>query len=527
MDLSPADEMTPLGNDGNPQEYKEENITYNRKHKKHGTRKTAKQFWIFNICFLLAFAPYLSILGLQSSINIEEGIGTLSLGVAYASSIIFALFITPIAVRRLGSHRAIVIGELGYLIYILANFYPKSYIMIIAGAIVGCGEALVWTTLPMYFWHFGYQHGEFGTKPFESYVLKYTGLFYTVFQLGQIFGSSVSYGVLYGFKNKTQEISSYNSSSDLLHENETEMNLKSHLQYQYCGANDCQSPNVTSENIDSYVPADPYSLYIVISIFCAISLSGICLHFKFLPRAKSKPLEIESNDQNVLHQKKDTDDSSEIIIQNTNFSYVSTLRQTCKHFFNPKQLLVSPILFYIGIFIAFIYSEMSRAYISCVLGVEQMGAVLIVYAFVSGCISALSPRIISKFGRNIVMSIACLIDMSNFIFCLLWKPQDDTKYLVYLVGVMCGLSDGTWRNCTMDFYTEYFLHNQEISFTIWNFWITLGIAVAFFWSPYLCVSVKLYIQIGLLIFGIMCYVGAEYIHYKEKKLVEKRRLFNE
>ncbi|XP_077976515.1 protein unc-93 homolog A-like [Styela clava] len=385
MDLSPADAMTPLGNNGNPQEYKKEDITYNRKHKKHGTRKTAKQYWMFNICFLLAFAPYLSILGLQSNINIEGGIGTLSLGVAYTSSIFFGIFITPISVRRLGSHRAIVIGELGYLIYILANFYPKSYIMIIAGALVGCGEALVWTTLPMYFWHFGYQHGNFGTKPFELYVLKYTGLFYSMYQLGQIFGSSVSYGVLYGFKNKTQEIStSYNSFSDLLQENETEAYLKPHLQYQYCGANDCQSPNITSENIDSYVPADSYSLYIVISIFCAMSLSGICLQFKFLPRANSNPLEVESNDQDVLHEKKNTDDASEIIIQNANFSYVSTLKQTCKHFFNPKQLLVSPILFYIGLFITFIYSEMSRAYVSCVLGVELVGAVMIVYALFSG-----------------------------------------------------------------------------------------------------------------------------------------------
>nr|XP_039257986.1 protein unc-93 homolog A-like [Styela clava] len=323
MELSPPVEMTPLENNGKPKEHKGEDIPYDRKHKKHGTRKTAKQFWIFNICFLLAFAPYLSITGLQSSINIEEGIGTLSLGVAYVSSIFVAIFITPIAIRRLGSHRAIVIGELGYLIYILANFYPSkysqpspyiyAYLVTFASFCLGCGEALVWTALPMYFWHFGYQHGEFGTKPFESYVLKYNGLFYVMFQLGQIFGSSVSYGVLYGFKDKTKEIStSYNSSTDLLQENETD--LKPHLQYQYCGANDCQSSNVISENIDSYVPSDPYSLYILISIFCAMSLSGICLHFKFLPRAKSKPLEVESNDQD-LYEKKITDDASEINIQ--------------------------------------------------------------------------------------------------------------------------------------------------------------------------------------------------------------------
>nr|XP_039257985.1 protein unc-93 homolog A-like [Styela clava] len=512
--------MTSLEKNGKPKEYMEEDITYNRKHKKHGTRKTAKQFWIFNICFLLAFAPYLSIMGLQSSINIEEGIGTLSLGVAHASSIVFAIFITPIAIRRFGSHRAIVIGELGYLIYILANFYPKSYIMIIAGALVGCGEALVWTALPMYFWHFGYQHGEFGTKPFESYVLKYNGLFYGMFQLGQIFGSSVSYGVLSGFKKNAQGLSnSNNSSANLFQENETD--LKPHLQYQYCGANDCQSPNVTSENIDSYVPADSYSVYILISIFCAMSLIGICLHFKFLPRANTKPLEVESNDHDVLYEKKNTDDASKIITQN--FSYVSTLKHTYKQFFNSKQLLVSPVLFYIGIFAAFIYSEMNRAYVSCVLGVELVGAVMIVYAFVSGFMSALTPRIISKFGRNIVMSIACVIDLLIFIFCLLWRPQDDTKYLVYLVGVVCGLTDGTWTNCSMDFYTEYFPHNQEISFTVWNFWITLGSAVAYLWSPHLCVSVKLYIDIGLLIFSMMCYAGAEYIHNKEKILVHKKK----
>lgn len=68
----------------------------------------------------------LGLINLQSSINIQQSLGTIGLTVGYVSSVLWSLFVTPIAIEYLGAKTALIISEMSYLIYCAANFYPSK-----------------------------------------------------------------------------------------------------------------------------------------------------------------------------------------------------------------------------------------------------------------------------------------------------------------------------------------------------------------------------------------------------------------
>jgi len=46
---------------------------------------------------------------------------------------------------------------------------------------------------------------------------------------------------------------------------------------------------------------------------------------------------------------------------------------------------------------------------------------------------------------------------------------------------------------------------MAVAFTAWNLWFMSGFALQFAISTSLCVSIKIYIQIALLVIGVVCY----------------------
>ena len=54
-------------------------------------------------------------------------------------------------------------------------------------------------------------------------------------------------------------------------------------------------------------------------------------------------------------------------------------------------------------------------------------------------------------------------------------------------------------------HLEFFPSNQDIAVTMWLFWGTVGFTLQFAWSTSLCVAVKIFIQLGLLVLGMGCF----------------------
>ncbi|CAL5334916.1 unnamed protein product [Camellia sinensis] len=78
---------------------------------------------ILSSAFLLIFLAYGAVQNLESTINTEEDLGTISLGILYSSFMVFSFF-ASLVVRFLGTKNALVLGTTGYWLFIAANLKP-------------------------------------------------------------------------------------------------------------------------------------------------------------------------------------------------------------------------------------------------------------------------------------------------------------------------------------------------------------------------------------------------------------------
>ncbi|XP_039257122.2 protein unc-93 homolog A-like isoform X1 [Styela clava] len=477
-------------------------VDHNLKHK--NIRKIAFQFYAFALGCLLCQGTTMSVSSLQSSINIQQSIGTKTLGSSKLASVLAGLFCTPLLIRKLGYKWALVLGEAIAIIFVAANFYPAPYVMIPVGILHGIGSSLVWTILPIYNLIFGQLHGSYGRKHYDYYGRKYTSQFYAILRSGRIFASIISYGVLYGTRQELPKESATKNGTDS--SIETLLGEK----YENCGANDCQDPNVTISTLDKYVPPNALSIYLLMGTFCVINVFAVVVHAKFLVNVKVTDKILVSDG---MPTKNGNDD---VVKSKSSETFLKTLKDTLRHAKTLKQILLFPFLLYLGLHMAFIFSEMNRAFASCILGVEMVGLVLIAHDLFYILASLVSGKIIGFLGRNFTIAFAMALDISNYLFCKFWKANENTTGLVYLAFVGFGASDALWKNCSVSIYSDYFRKEREISFSVRNVCITIGVTIGYLWSPLLCVGVKIYIQLILLIVSILTYGVAEFIYKKER-----------
>uniref|UniRef100_A0A0D3HVT9 Uncharacterized protein n=1 Tax=Oryza barthii TaxID=65489 RepID=A0A0D3HVT9_9ORYZ len=79
---------------------------------------------LLSSAFLFVFLAYHAAQNLQSTVNTDENLGSVSLGLLYTSFTAFSVVGSPV-VRRMGSRRALVLGTSGYLLFIAANLVPS------------------------------------------------------------------------------------------------------------------------------------------------------------------------------------------------------------------------------------------------------------------------------------------------------------------------------------------------------------------------------------------------------------------
>lgn len=76
-------------------------------------------------------------------------------------------------------------------------------------------------------------------------------------------------------------------------------------------------------------------------------------------------------------------------------------------------------------------------------------------------------------------------------------------------------------------YGILFPGQEEASYSNFRLWESTGSVITYIYSPYLCIDVKLYLLLGLLIIGASGYTAVEVIEWKGKQEAhpEKRKQF--
>ncbi|UYV67047.1 unc-93 [Cordylochernes scorpioides] len=155
-----------------------------------------KNLAVISTSFLLLFTAFQSLSNLQSSLNSEAGLGTASLAVIYGALVLSCLFVPSFAIRHMGLKMTLVISMLLYGTYFAANLYAKWWTLIPASVLLGTAGAPLWTAKCAYLTQLAGRYAELNGDRHDLVLASFFGVFFMIFQSGQVWGNLISYYVL-------------------------------------------------------------------------------------------------------------------------------------------------------------------------------------------------------------------------------------------------------------------------------------------------------------------------------------------
>ncbi|CAC5359335.1 unnamed protein product [Mytilus coruscus] len=419
-------------------------------------RKLLFNFSALCLIWLFSFTAYSGLVNLAASLNADSGLYSL---VAITFGGVISCSFAPTIIARLGPKRSLVLGCLFQTTYVIANYYPKSYILISGGAISGIASGLMWTVQGCYITSISvdYLRYDLSHTSLGSVLSTLSGIFYMAFQSTQILGNLVS-SLVFQFDDATLKFT--NNS--------------------FCGANFCPSDmdfdvpmnynkngNIVHTHVDS---SNHIDVNILISIYlgCTIISLLICI-FGLNP--------IESS----ISEKYDTFKDR----------FVSSWGLLFKDL---NVLLVVPLYFYIGMQLIVMFVQFTRSFTDCRLGVGWIGYTMLCFGAADTIGSLLFGYIGNYTGRIFLFLLGTVMELGLLAFMMFWDITNDTSpVFFFLIPLLWGLCDSIWMTQSMALVGSAFHKNPEPTFAICIAFQALGSAVAYIYNIYICEYVKIYI----------------------------------
>ena len=133
--------------------------------------------FIKSVAFLFMMGACVSLNYLQSSLNPQEGLGLITLSVAYVANIPGSLFLAPVVARWLTSKWKITVGAALHLPFIVANFFPSWCSMLPTAAVNGLGKSILWLGSSLYITELAIKQAEIDQKDNMTLLSKFNGIF--------------------------------------------------------------------------------------------------------------------------------------------------------------------------------------------------------------------------------------------------------------------------------------------------------------------------------------------------------------
>ncbi|MGH0143922.1 UNVERIFIED_CONTAM: hypothetical protein FKN15_027026 [Acipenser sinensis] len=160
--------------------------------------------------------------------------------------------------------------------------------------------------------------------------------------------------------------------------------------------------------------------------------------------------------------------------------FFSVFLATFKHLRDKRQILLIPMTMYSGFEQGFLAGDYNKSYVTCALGIRYVGYSMICFGATNSLSSFAFGKLSRYTGRIALFALA-------------------------LYGVL-------------------FEENKEAAFANYRLWESVGFVIAFGYSSYLCVDVKLYVVLAVLVVGMVLYGCVEYIEYKNPTACTENKL---
>ncbi|XP_057514019.1 UNC93-like protein 3 isoform X3 [Actinidia eriantha] len=166
-----------------------------RSDNKTATKNHTRDIHILSSAFLFIFLAYGAAQNLESTINTEADLGTISLGILYLSFTVFSL-VASLVVRSLGSKNALVLGTTGYWLFIAANLWPSWYTMVPASLYMGFAASIIWVAEGTYLTSTACSHAHDCNLHEGTVIGNFNGEFWGMYAGHQFIGNLLSLALL-------------------------------------------------------------------------------------------------------------------------------------------------------------------------------------------------------------------------------------------------------------------------------------------------------------------------------------------
>ncbi|KAJ8915791.1 hypothetical protein NQ315_004603 [Exocentrus adspersus] len=477
------------GNDGikkPPRELTDEEASQQGKFKLPTKEKwrILKNVSAISCAFMIQFTAFQGTANLQSSINAKDGLGTVSLCAIYAALVVSCIFVPTLLIKKLTVKWTLCFSLMCYAPYIGSQFYPRFYTLVPAGVLLGFGAAPMWASKATYLTQAAGVYAKLTDQAVDGIIVRFFGFFFLAWQTAELWGNLISSLVL---SNPHGSGGNTNSTD-----------------YSGCGANFCQSDQLDSnENLER---PDDAEIFEISGIYLACIVSAVIMIAVVVdPLTRYGEKQGRRNSQPEM-------------------TPLQLLAATAYQLRKPYQQLLIPITIYIGMEQAFIGADFTQSYISCALGISQVGYVMICFGCVNAVCSLLFGSIMKYIGRAPIMGLGVIVHTALQTWMLLWKPHPDSPMKFFMAAGLWGVGDAVWQTQVNGLYGTLFRRNKEAAFSNYRLWESVGFVIAYAYSTHLCCRMKLYVQLSILISGFILYVIVEVHHlYKIRRQKAKEK----
>ncbi|XP_078611884.1 protein unc-93 homolog A-like [Branchiostoma floridae x Branchiostoma japonicum] len=433
-------------------------------HQWTSTKKIWKNLLVLASVFLLSFTAFGAIQNLQSTLNSEAGLGVVSLSCVYASMVLSCLY-APFFIHKVGSCKwTIVVCFFGHILYTGSNFYPSWYTLIPSSVLFGAiSGPLSGTAKITYLTSSAVEYAKLlQHDSVEGDIAMFNGVFYFLNDLSGIIGNLISSLV---FSAGTQDI----GKGDV-----------------FCGAMDSHYVTNSNTTNSTGLPDDKqhviarYTLlgvFLVCNILAAL-VAGLCLDKEANNKELSSAEPIQVSQQ---------------------------LLRTVRVFKDIDYVLLMPLLVIAGMSEAIVSGDINKSYVSCVLGIQMVGYVMICYSLASTVSSPLIGHLNKYVGARSLILAAVVANAVLLIYMLLWQPDEDSLATILAVSGGWGVVRALWRIQLFAVLGTVFPSNHEAVFANAKMAGSIGKMLVFAYSSALCMDVKLYICMAVLALGTVGY----------------------
>ncbi|XP_063775440.1 protein unc-93 homolog A-like [Pseudophryne corroboree] len=246
-------------------------------------------------------------------------------------------------------------------------------------------------------------------------------------------------------------------------------------------------------------PTQPsnFLIYIILGAYVACGLLALLLIIVFLD-----PIDHQREDTNLEHKE----------------NFWAPFLASLKHLRDKRQCLLIPLTVYSGIVQGFILSDYTKSYVTCSLGLQYVGYVIIVYGATTAIFSYIFGKLSQYIRRISFFILATVINISSISALFLWKPHPSQLGVFFIFSGFWGIGDAVWQTLLNGFYGILFEDNREAAFANYQLWKSLGYVLSFGYSSFLGVYVKLCILLATLLLGILLYMIVEYIELRKTQI---------